>query len=75
MPGAAAATGKVRPLTPLQVVGIAPSGFRASAGRWADAEQSTSPKIDDLLTRPAPKLRLAPSGIRPLMVPLRAAWP
>jgi hypothetical protein len=41
----AAAPGKVCPLARPQVVGITPSGFRVSAGRWADAEQSTSPKI------------------------------
>jgi hypothetical protein len=53
MPGAAAvaahtaraAPGKVRPLARPQVVGITPSGFWVSAGRWTDAEQSTSPKI------------------------------
>jgi hypothetical protein len=42
----AAAPGKVCPLARPQVVVITPSGFRVSAGRWAYAEQSTSPKID-----------------------------
>jgi hypothetical protein len=40
-----AAPGKVCPLSRPQVVGIAPSGFPIPEGRWADAEQSTSPKI------------------------------
>jgi len=40
-----AAPGKVCPLARPQVIGITPSGLPASAGRCADAEQSTSPKI------------------------------